>query len=336
MDFVIDFISVGNADAIIVWEKKDGQDIIIFVDGGKTGNGKDVIEHYNNFIKPNINNPVLIIVNSHPHADHINGLLEIVEHFENQISYAIYNDPLKHISTEREQEILDHYDEDPDINHLYEVFEKVKKLNDLCSKYSIKRIDAFSDLDYGGLFQILSPSRAFYKEKVDFFTNVANLKQNDYTKKGGAEVNEEVEGLKPCEIVDEKNDASPENLTSSIIEFTSSNGKKYLLTGDCGVDSFNSAEENGFTLNGYEAVQLPHHGSRRNVNSTWLYKLSPEFFVASADGSKKHPRKAVISCIKKNIEGCKVYSTHRGGTLSISSNKSVFPTRGGWSPAAPL
>ena len=338
MDFIIDFISVKNADAIIVWLKKDNIDYVFFIDGGKAANSKDVIDHYNLYIKENVNNPTLIIINSHPHSDHLYGLIEIVDYFGKDISHAVYNDPMKYISNERKQEILDYYGDDQDINHLHEVFNKVKILNDQCQKYNINRLDAFSDLNdkYSGLFRILGPSKKFYKEKVDFFTSVENLNKYDYSKKGNSFVNEEDENLKPCVIVDQENDASPENLTSTIIEFTDSSNKKYLLTADCGIDSFESAEANGFNLNGgFELAQLPHHGSRRNVSAYWLHRISPNYYVVSAEGTTKHPRRAVINCIKRNINNCNVYSTHKSGTLSITTNRAIFPVRG-WGNAEGL
>jgi len=314
MDFVIDFLNVGSADAITVWIKDNGKDCVLFIDGGKTDDGKVVINHYNSFIAPHVKNPLLIAINSHPHADHINGLVEVVEHFKSEIRFAIYNDPIKYISPSRKAEIEKYYKEnkDPDINHLYDLFDKVEQLNTMCVKYGISKLNASSNLNnnYGNLFKIFSPSEEYYKEKVNFFTDVNVLLKEDYTKKPDGDVNEIFEGLIPCKVVDEKNDVSPENLTSTVIQLTDSNNHNYLLTADAGVDSFESAEKNGFKFENYLLVQLPHHGSRRNVNTNWLSKFNPNFYVASADGSKKHPRKAVISCIKKNLQTCKVYSTH--------------------------
>lgn len=337
MDFVIDFLSVGSADAIIIWIKKDGKHFVLFLDGGKTDDGKLVINHYNTFIAPHVQNPTLIIINSHPHADHINGLIEVVEHFKSKISYAIYNDPVKYISISRKLEIKKYYleNKDPDINHLYDLFEKVDKLNQLCTAHGIMRLEAFSDLNgsYGNLFQIFGPSQAYYQEKVNFFTDVNVLLKEDYTKKPDADVNEVLEGFTVCTVVDAKNDVSPENLTSTIIQLTDSSDRNYLITADAGVDSFESAEKNNFKFQNYTLVQLPHHGSRRNVNTNWLCKLNPRFYLASAEGSKKHPRKAVIACIRKNLNGCKVYSTHKNNqTLSYTTNKQIFPNRG-WGSA---
>ena len=162
-----------------------------------------------------------------------------------------------------------------------------------------------------------------------------NMISNPAIKEAESEINEVEEGFKPCAVVDEKNDTSAENLTSLIIQLTDGRNRRYLFTTDAGVDSFESAQNNGFDMTNFHIAQLPHHGSRRNINTNWLCKLNPHQYWVSAAGNKKHPRKAVIECIKKNLKDCKTYSTHKGGTKHIDSTSNVFPDRG-WGSAEPL
>jgi len=225
--------------------------------------------------------------------------------------------------------------EDADIDHLYKSFEKIQELNDLCIKYNIERKEALTDSFNYNEIKIISPSREFYTNKVQLFTNIDFLKRVDYTK-NFSEVNETEESLIPCAIVDEKNDASPENLSATVIELIDSKNKRYILTSDAGVESFDDMEKNGFTTENLNFVQLPHHGSRRNISTNWIGKFAPEMFLISAEGNKKHPRKAVISCIKKNLPNCKIYSTHKNKeTISYTTNRSVFPNRN-WGNAEPI
>ena len=93
--------------------------------------------------------------------------------------------------------------------------------NDLCEKYSIEKREALTDSFNYNEMKIVSPSREFYTDKVQLFTNIDFLKKVDYTK-SFTEVNETLESLKPCDIVDEKNDASPENLSATVIELIDS------------------------------------------------------------------------------------------------------------------
>lgn len=341
MEFVIDFLYVGDGDAIIIWGRKANEfDAVFFLDGGKAGDGEKVVKHYNTLIKPYLYEKNMVgFINSHPHADHINGLIEIVEALTTELKFAVYNDPVACITEEHREKIYQSYlkKEDNDISHLYETFEKIDKLNGLCATHNIKRYTAYSGTTlWDGAFKILSPSEDFYVNMVQHFSDIDFLKTVDFSQPSPKEVNELEEDTTPCKIVDEQNDASPENLTSTVIQLTDGKNRKCILTADAGVDSFDYMETEGFSPENITFVQLPHHGSRRNVNANWLKKFNPNYYIASAVGNQKHPRRAVINCIKRNLPNCNVYSTHTSkGVISHTTDKSVFPDRG-WSPATPL
>lgn len=340
MEFVIDFLYVGDGDGIIIWGRNPNEiDFVFFLDGGNKDCGKAIVKHYKNLIKPNLyQNKKIGFINSHPHADHINGLIEIVEEIGSEMSWGIYNDPVKFIAEELRENIKRSAlkQEDPDIEHLYKSFQKVQELNELCEKHGIERKEALTDSFSFNEIKIVSPSREFYTEKVQQFTNIDFLKRVDFTKKAFSSINESAEGLNPCEVVDEQNDASPENLTATVIELTDSKNRRYLLTSDAGVESFDDMEQNGFDSENLYIVQLPHHGGRRNISTDWISKFAPNMYLISAEGNEKHPRKAVLSCIKKNLTDCKIYSTHKNkSTLSYTTNKDVFPDRK-WQHADPI
>ena len=218
---------------------------------------------------------------------------------------------------------------------MYKSFQKIQELNELCEKHNIEKTEALSDSFNYSEMKVISPSRKFYTEKVQQFTSIDFLKRVDY-QKTFSQINESVELSKPCDVVDEKNDASPENLSATVIQLNDSKGRKYILTSDAGVESFDDMENNGFKCENLNIVQLPHHGSRRNISTEWIAKFSPNMFLISAQGNEKHPRKAVLSCIKKNVPDCGIYSTHKDkGTLSYTTNKAIFPDRK-WGKADPL
>ncbi|KAF2519271.1 hypothetical protein E0W68_05755 [Flavobacterium salilacus subsp. salilacus] len=340
MDFVIDFIYVGDGDGIVIWGRNPNEsDFVFFLDGGSQGYGKKIVEHYRNWIEPNLyKKRTLAFINSHPHTDHINGLIEIVNELGNDLSWGFYNDPVKFITEELRENIKKSAlkEEDKDIVHLYKSFQKVHELNELCTKYKIEQKEALSEIFNYKEIKVVSPTREFYIEKVQQFTNIDFLKKVDFKTKSSIDIDEYEENIKPCIIVDEKNDASPENLSATVIELTDSKNRRYLLTSDAGVESFDDMEKNGFDCEELHIVQLPHHGSRRNVNTKWLSKFNPDMYLVSAEGNKKHPRKAVISCVKKNLPNCNVYSTHKmKGVLSYTTNREIFPTRN-WESAEPI
>ena len=340
MDFSIDMLDVGDADAIILWLKQNGNDYVIFIDGGKPGDGNEVVKHYTTYIQPFlIAKPIIIIINSHPHRDHIGGLPEIINFFGNKIDRVYFNDPLAYIDLIQRNLITEYhekYSENRQIKGLYESLKDIDNFKSLLKKFNLPTSQIFSDTNLGhNLFKVLGPSEAFYKQKVQFFTDKTSLDRMHLLKEAEEDVNEVEEGNKPCLVVDEKNDASAENLTSTIIQLTDSSNRRYLFTADSGVYSFESAKQNGHIMNDFHIVQLPHHGSRRNVNTNWICNFNPKQYWVSAAGNKKHPRKAVIECIKKNLPNCKIYSTHKGGKKHINSKSNLFPDRG-WGSAIPL
>lgn len=339
MEYVIDFIYVGDGDAIIVWARNPTViDYVIFIDGGNAGNGQKIVDHYYENIKPHLMTSRSIgFINSHPHNDHINGLIEVVELLGSEMNFAIYNDPVEFISEELREQIKKSYlaKEDEDITHLYESFQKVLRLNELCEENNLNKFSAFRETNIlGDDIKILSPSKEYYQEKVQQFTNIEFLKQVDFSLKPPTVFDDEI--TSPCKIVDEINDASPENLSSTVLQLIDNSGKKYILTADAGVESFDDMDKNGFDNENINLVQLPHHGSRRNISSAWLQRFKPIMFIASASGNVKHPRRAVVNCIKRNLLQTSVYSTHTSkNTLSYTTNRGVFPNRG-WGSATPL
>ena len=120
---------------------------------------------------------------------------------------------------------------------------------------------------------------------------------------------------------------------------------RFLLTGDAGIMALtlaaHYAEQNNLTLQDFKFVQIPHHGSRRNVGPTILNRLlgpiqpqgSPERFSAFVSAPKDddtHPRMMVLNAF-----------TRRGGRVIATQGTSKiywggFPLRPGYSTAEPI
>ena len=118
------------------------------------------------------------------------------------------------------------------------------------------------------------------------------------------------------------------------------NGQRVLLTGDAGVNaltwSADYAVRAGLPLQQFTFVQIPHHGSRRNVGPTVLTRLlgpiQPEYanarfsaYVSAPADDTNHPRKIVLNAFKR-----------RGGTIiatqgSTKVHRGGFPMRPGYS-----
>ncbi|MGZ0042354.1 hypothetical protein [Paenibacillus ottowii] len=87
-------------------------------------------------------------------------------------------------------------------------------------------------------------------------------------------------------------------------------GTKVLLTGDAGKDALTRAsyfaESQQIDLKQCSFVQVPHHGSRRNVSPSVLNKIIGEkvaegstanksAYVSVAKQSEDHPKKVVVN-----------------------------------------
>jgi hypothetical protein len=132
----------------------------------------------------------------------------------------------------------------------------------------------------------------------------------------------------------------------SVVQYANLNGHKILLTGDAGrgalEESANYAPTVGLVLPGIDKIQVPHHGSRRNVSTElldrWLGERlssqpSDSTFSALCSSAKEdidHPRKAVIRAFTHR--GAKFFATE-GIDMRTSQGA---PERAGWSAMTPM
>lgn len=122
------------------------------------------------------------------------------------------------------------------------------------------------------------------------------------------------------------------NESSVVLYGEFDSNRRVLLTGDAGVNALhwaaNYAELASLPLQQFSFVQIPHHGSRRNVGPTVLTRLlgpiqseaSPSRFTAFVSAPKddaQHPRLIVLNAFKRR--GGRIYATqgqskiHYGG-----------------------
>jgi hypothetical protein len=126
-------------------------------------------------------------------------------------------------------------------------------------------------------------------------------------------------------------DVSAENNSSTVILLRVDN-RKILLTGDAGPEALeraaNYASSLGIALDDLYLLQVPHHGSRRNVGPTILNRIKAKNAVVSVakEGAPKHPSKRVTNALKRRDA---VVCATRGSAVAY-----LMPhQRPGWSDA---
>jgi beta-lactamase superfamily II metal-dependent hydrolase len=73
-------------------------------------------------------------------------------------------------------------------------------------------------------------------------------------------------------------------------------------------------------------LKVPHHGSKHNLTTDIIDKLSPKMSIISAKGSRKHPNSGIVYWLSRHGN---VYSTHKSGDL-------LYPKRPEQPSATPL
>jgi hypothetical protein len=147
------------------------------------------------------------------------------------------------------------------------------------------------------------------------------------------------------ETLTDDGETSAENNSSAIVRVELMPGKFGLFNADAGIPALTRAADylaaTGFDFSQLWFIQVPHHGSQRNVGPTILNRLvgprlPAEAFVkrafvsAGKDGEPKHPSKRVTNAFRRR--GAPVYAT-KGNALRQSEDA---PDRAGWSAAQAL
>lgn len=318
----IDMLSLGNADCILVTRWYDGVAERVLIDGGDKSSASTV----RSFLRKQGISHIDHVVCSHYHDDHAAGLVELFKDESLQVDRLwVHHSDIA--STVREVGSFLRYKE------ARVMTESLKTQQSLVASANARRIpisEPFADVKIGCL-TVCGPSYEFYKSMV------GQLANENYYSDQGSKAAQLIEILE--EQVDESSDSllddpktDPLNDTSTILA-TKFDGEVYVFTADAGAQALAAA------LNAYEIapckwMQIPHHGSHRNITQGLIKQFSPGTVFVSAEGSQKHPRRAVVNAFK-NI-GSKVYSTHYPNGGHLRHHSGVVPKRAGYKAATPL
>ncbi len=342
MDISIDMLNVKKADAMILWIKDNSGSLIIVIDGGNENDGNRLIKHLNKYILPHVEQKAPdIVINTHPDRDHIGGLFKVIENYKNLIKYVFIHDPRAHdiqydlIKSRLKKVALIHEKSQTILASLQDS----ENFLQLVDRHKITRFEPFPSIIYRifphlkKIINILDHSLEYYEELLSEFHNVEKFVsklKNEELRKALLGESRIFTSEDSSSVLDEKNGVSPENNSSLVFEINT-DSKRYLFTGDAGVDALLDVQKR-VTLNDIYWLKISHHGSRRNLTTSLIKTMRPTIAYISAEGSKEHPRKALVNYFKKN--NTIVYSTHKGGNKCY--HKGNFPERKEYSTAEPL
>jgi beta-lactamase superfamily II metal-dependent hydrolase len=320
----IEFLPVGTGsrpgDAIVVRYGDPANYQLMLVDGGIEETGELIVSHLKTWFGNNVR--IADVVLTHSDADHASGLRNVLH--ELPVATLWMHLPWAHAAEARPLFKNKAWTVDGLTTAIKKEYDIISEIVDIATEKRIPINLPFEGFNIGP-FRILNPTRYAYIHLLPQFDKTPEPDQGAI---GGMWIGKQpgfvarlVDKLiaKAQTWADETWDrellrdggiTSASNESSVVLYGDVGAGRRVLLTGDAGVEALtwaaNYADAARLPLRDFGFVQIPHHGSRRNVGPTILNRLlgpiQPQgavsrftAFVSAPADDATHPRKMVIN-----------------------------------------
>ena len=324
--YEIDFLRAGdgNGDAIVMrWAADKFSNFFInVIDGGFSDTGDQIIDHIGQHFSPDA--VIANVVLTHADNDHACGLIKVLEHERFTVNGLWMNRPWDYVDY-----VLDKfhglYTREGLIKKMREMHPNLVELERIANAKGIQIYAPLQGAEIGP-FKVLAPSRERYIRLIPDFDKIPQSYAEAATLGsllGDAirAVTEAVKERLDLETLDEVPPATSASNESSVVQMATFGDKRILLTADVGPEGMNEAAEFAQSLSFFiqpTLVQIPHHGSRRNVTPSVLNRwlgTYPAQNVGSAVASVgkdqwRYPRKKVSNAFTRR--GYSVCATRAG------------------------
>lgn len=294
----IEMLPLGNADCILVTGWEGNFPTRVLIDGGNKGDFDKVRSFLDNSGISHIDH----VVCSHPHDDHAGGLLEIAQDRSLTIGKAWMHLPLLNHPLFGSRLMFESYKKSERGKEILETLETIENLE---ATFNFRNVPIYEPFLGNAIafLTVCGPAQLFYKNQLAQFIK---------KKKIASHLQEAIDRVASVEeesaSLDNNPLTSPENNCCPILA-TAIQGKKFVFTADAGVQALQVARfAKSNLLKDCTWLQVPHHGSRRNMTPALVAFFSPRIAYISSEGSHKHPSRAVVNAFKNS--GTVVYSTH--------------------------
>ncbi len=288
--FEIDFLPVGtsNGDAICLRYGEPGAFHVHVVDGGYADTSQRIVDH----IKANYGQGCFInhLVLSHADNDHASGLIGVMEQL--RVDHLWMNRPWLYAP-----EVLQHFHGNYSLSGLVQQMRdrhpSLVQLEELALKQGTTVHEAFQGSSIGQ-FVVLAPSRARYIQLIPELERTPTSYRKALPTTGL--LNAFLDAAKQWadewwHIETLSNSPKPTSASNetSVVQQAIIEGRSILLTADVGPQGLSEAA-NYASLTGRltlpQFIQVPHHGSRRNVTPAVLDRwLGPRKHEGSVHGT---------------------------------------------------
>jgi beta-lactamase superfamily II metal-dependent hydrolase len=319
MGFEIDFLAVGeeskSGDAIALrygnLHGARNEQTVVIVDAGFTDTGTKLAD----FVRARYNpGYVDLLISTHPDQDHVGGLKTVVETLALPgVTQLWMHKPWEHSST-MDSARGDSFKSIKLSEPVQKSFQGASELESVATQHGVEIFEPFVGLSTrDGTLQVLGPTREYYEELLLEVRppTLATLLAEAAKKAARAVINMVHESFDE-ETLRDDGETQPQNNTS-VITLLSSDGRSCLLTGDAGIPALELATDalgqHGVAPGGLTLVQVPHHGSRRNVGPAVLDRIlgpaerdaqrGSAIASVAPDGAPKHPSKKVTNAFQR-------------------------------------
>ena len=341
--YEVDFLPVGNSngDAVVIRHGEANAFYLHIVDGGYTDTADTIIKHIDKYYGEGcfIHHMVL----SHADNDHATGLVGVLEHFE--VRHLWMNRPWLYAA-----DILPHmhgrYTLQGLIDKIREMHPYLVELEEIAESKGTVIHDAFQG-DKIGLFTVLAPSKQRYIDLLPDLDKTPTSYKADAADSGGflkglvEKAKKWLDETWDIETLSDDPDPTSASNETCLVQHAVIEGKSILLTADVGPKGLAEAADYAQAL-GILAppafVQVPHHGSRRNVTPTvldrWLGTKVTKgtkrgtAFCSVGENKPEYPRGQVKNAFQRR--GYPVHSTR--GTAKSHYSGDGHP---GWVASTP-
>jgi beta-lactamase superfamily II metal-dependent hydrolase len=280
--YEVDFLAVKpdgkSGDAITArFSTPTGSQAVMVIDGGFTEIGNDIVSHIRRWYGTSY---VDLVVNTHPDADHINGLTTVLE--ELRVGELLIHQPRQHGYS------------DAQVNP-----EAVDELVALARRRGVPVTEPFAGLQrFDGALTVLGPTQDYYEEllKEQLAGRTLAAVMASLYRKALVRTRRVLAAL-PAETLDDTGETTARNNTSVVTQLTV-DGRRLLFTGDAGMPALHAAIDYAdffyLTSDPLRFFDVPHHGSRRNLGPAVLDRLlagqhGVTAYVSASDSDPKHP-----------------------------------------------
>lgn len=323
--FEIRFFPIGTkskgGDAILLrlYDANDNLCVIV-IDGGYSDDGQSILDYLSVLGIDRID----LVVNTHPDEDHILGLITIFSDDNIEIGKLLMNRPWLDANLKVSYFKDGRITENSLNNRITEKFKRAFELEQLAIKKIGENniIHPERGMVYNNILFILGPSSDLYNRHLlasDKTPVVETMESRKFSLKKLNFVRY-IEGTFVKWIFGEQTSDINE---TSLVMYLDLHSHKFLFTGDVGQDGLKEALDYYETKPGCKAsdfshIQLPHHGSRKNLNPTLIQRIgAQEYYISCPPNGfeEGNPSKRLINKILSLYPFAKVYAT-QGNWLS--------------------